>query len=225
MIIKPGKFDYGWTDLKRDKYDLENNEIIKENKSLKILFYGDSITACWPMKDYFSKEVNILNRAIGGDRTRYMLYRFDADCVQLFPEKIVFLGGINDIRAWSKREDYFVNMNEVNIVEEVTDNIVSMARKAKANNIKFMISSILPTDEIDFDNELINQKISEINEILEEYCLREELIFIDYHERLIVGENQRIDKIKTIDGLHPNEEGYKIMKEVLFKKIGDNNDI
>ena len=33
-----------------------------------------------------------------------------------------------------------------------------------------------------------------------------------------------VDKKKTLDGLHPNEDGYEIMKKILFKGIGDYNE-
>lgn len=223
-IIKPGKFNYQWTDSERDNFDNANLEYMKSDKKVDIIFYGDSITACWPINNYFSSEINVINRAIGGDRTRYMLYRFDADCIQFYPKKVVFLGGINDVRAWSKREDYFSNMNEINMIEEITNNIFSMARKCKANGIEFIISSILPTNEENMDNLLINQKIIEINKILNKHCLDEKLEFIDYYKEFVLENSIYVDKKKTLDGLHPNEDGYEIMKKILFKGIGDYNE-
>lgn len=222
-IIKPGIFNYAWTDSQREQFDNENFDYLKLGKETDIIFYGDSITACWNMDDYFSKEIKVLNRAIGGDRTRYMLYRFDADCIQLHPKKVVFLGGINDIRAWSKKEDYFAHMNEINIVEEVVYNIFSMARKCEANNIEFIISSILPIDEDNIDNDLINGKIKIINEILKKFCIEKKFVFINYYNELLMKDSNGLDKTKTVDGLHPNEEGYTIMKEVLLKHIGGEN--
>lgn len=225
MIIKPGKFDYEWTDSQREKFDKDNEDFLNKNIMLDILFFGDSITACWQVGKIFNGNKTILNRAIGGDRTRYMLYRFDADCIQIFPKKVILLGGINDIRAWSRREDYFYNMDDNQIEEEITNNFFSIARKCKANDIELIISSILPIDEDNIDNELINEKIQNINDKIKKYCILENLKYINYYDDLVIKETKRIEKIMTTDGLHPNEKGYEIMKATLLKELGDRHEI
>lgn len=224
-IIKPGKFDYEWTDSKREEFDKENKKVIGEKLSPEILFYGDSITACWNLEKITKNFRATLNRAIGGDRTRYMLYRVDADCIQFFPKRVVFLGGINDLRAWSKKEDYFSNMDEEDIVNEILDNIFSIERKCSSNEIEFMFSSILPIDEEGMDNDLINLKIEEINEILKKYCNDNKLIYIDYYSLVVKEKSNKIIKELTTDGLHPNETGYEIMERILSAKLGGKNEI
>ena len=67
-----------------------------------------------------------------------MLIRFKPDVVNLNPKAVVILAGINDIAG---------NTGPVTI-ENIAENIISMAEIAKANNIKVYICSTLPA--IDF---------------------------------------------------------------------------
>ena len=45
----------------------------------------------------------ILNRGIGGDRTKSFLHRFYADAIQLKPKMVMIMVGIND--AWDLEFD------------------------------------------------------------------------------------------------------------------------
>lgn len=217
-IIKPGKFNFEPTDLKREEYDKENFELI--NKNIDILFYGDSITEWWQLEKMNILEKTVVNRAIAGDRTRYMLYRFDADCIQLFPKQVVFMGGINDLRGWNLNHDYLLRMTGSHVFNEVVGNITTMANKCEANNIKFAVGSILPINEdSDVDNEKVNEKVEKINNELKAICHRKKLVYIDYYSEMVEKNNKRIVKEFTIEGLHPNELGYEKMEKVLKDKI------
>lgn len=84
----------------------------------KILFQGDSITDCgrtseegeslgagYPKMaaDEFARlgsEVQVINRGVSGDRTIDLVRRWDPDCIQLAPDLVTILIGIND--CWRK---------------------------------------------------------------------------------------------------------------------------
>lgn len=219
-MIKPGFVNFQFTDFKREEYDEKNQKILETKKEIDYLFYGDSITEWWNLEKAFSTEKNLLNRAIAGDRTRYMLYRFDGDCTQLKPKSIIFMGGINDLRGWDLCHDYTQGMTEELIKREVFENIYLMYTKAKANNIEFIIGSILPINEdSEINNDKVNIKVEEINTRLKEFCKKESLIFIDYYQEVLEEGTNRIKKELTVEGLHPNDEGYTLMAKVLQKKI------
>lgn len=97
-IIKPGRF--GSTvaaDSLRTTFDIQNEQLVSENKNVDFVFIGDSITCYWQLNLYFSELGFIINRGIGGDSTEYILKRSDADVFQLKPKNVVYLAGINDL--------------------------------------------------------------------------------------------------------------------------------
>ena len=80
-----------------------------------ILFQGDSVTDCGRDLDsaglgygyvmliaaelqarYPERELTILNRGIGGNRSRDLVARWDADCIDLAPDWVSIMIGIND---------------------------------------------------------------------------------------------------------------------------------
>lgn len=219
-MIKPGFVNFEFTDFKREEYDKENKKNLESKLEIDYLFYGDSITEWWNLEKFFPTEKNLLNRAIAGDRTRYMLYRLDGDCIQLKPKKIIFMGGINDLRGWDLGHDYTEGMTEELIKKEIFGNIYLMYTKAKANNIEFVVGSILPINEdSEVDNDKVNKKVQEINIKLAEFCKKENLIFINYYEKVLEQGTNRIRKELTAEGLHPNDKGYLVMSGVLKEKI------
>ena len=119
-----------WAHLK--KYEKDNMEIKGIDDPNRVVFMGNSITEGWL---YFNKSFFIenpfINRGIGGQTTPQMLIRFKPDVVNLNPKAVVILAGINDIAG---------NTGPVTI-ENIAENIFSMAEIALANNIEVFICS------------------------------------------------------------------------------------
>lgn len=63
-----------------------------------------------------------------------MLLRFRSDVIDLHPEAVVILSGINDIAG----------NTGPSTLQMIMDNIISMAELAKANNIDVILCSVLP---------------------------------------------------------------------------------
>ena len=64
-----------------------------------VVLIGDSITSRWQSLTATKQlsGLQIINRGIPSDSTAHMLSRFNHDVVQLHPQVVVILGGINDI--------------------------------------------------------------------------------------------------------------------------------
>ena len=85
-----------WANLA--KYRSANLEIIKNPIDNLVVFMGNSITENWSAfrPDFFQNN-SFLNRGISGQTTPQMLIRFKPDVVNLNPNSVVILAGINDI--------------------------------------------------------------------------------------------------------------------------------
>ena len=192
-------------------YDNLNKKV--EKKPLAIL-YGDSITRGWARTDGdWLKERNFLGRGIGGQTTMQLLVRFRADVIELEPEYVVILAGINDIA----RNNGYITMTNT------FKNLLSMVDLAKYHGIKPVMCTILPADEIGWRKRVGDPRpqIDSLNTMIRNYAKANDIPLVDYHTAMKDDNGGMISEYRT-DAVHPNLEGYKVMEGVLadvFYKI------
>ena len=175
------------------------------------VFMGNSITDNWArMHSEFFTENNFAGRGISGQVTAQMLARFRADVLNLHPKVVVILAGTNDIA----RNDKYVP------VEHIAGNIISMVELAQAHGIQPIILSILPAAEYPWRKEIkeSTQMILQINALLESYARLNGVTYIDFFN-LMKDENQGLPKKYSMDGVHPNLEGYAVMEPIVKAEI------
>ena len=198
-----------WPNLNR--YKNENTALTPaESGQKRIVFMGDSITEFWSTVDseYFSGKPYV-NRGISGQTTPQMLLRFRADVIALNPAAVVILAGINDIAG---------NTGPMTI-EMIRDNIFSMIELAKANHITVILCSVLPAYDFPWKpNKEPIAKIKALNEILRNYALANEIVYLDYYSAM-VDERKGLKADYSNDGVHPNKTGYQVMAPLADKAI------
>ena len=194
-----------WANLSR--YEEENKRVgLPERDERRVVFMGDSITEEWSnlYPDYFT-ERGYINRGIGGQTTPQMLIRFKPDVVDLRPEIVVILAGTNDIAG----------NTGPSTAKMITDNIFSMAEIASSNQIKVVLSSILPVYVYDWARDIKDppSTIRSVNEDLKQYANDHGLIYLDYFSSM-VDERQGLNSDHTSDGVHPVQSGYILMSSL-----------
>lgn len=197
-----------WPNLKM--YRTENQKIIENGEFPEVIFMGNSITEGWvKMRPEFFEKNNFLGRGIGGQTTPQMLIRFIPDVVDLKPKIVVILAGTNDIAG----------NTGLSSVKMITDNIKAMAQLAKQNNIKVILSSILPVYDYPWRPGLEPvSKIAEINEWMKTYAEKNGFTYLDYFSHL-ADAKKGMKKEFAKDGVHPTEAGYKVMEPLVLDKI------
>lgn len=101
------------------------------------------------------------------------------------------------------------------------DNIASMAELAKANNIRVVLSSVLPAYDYPWKPGLEPApKIVRLNKMIKEYADRNGCVYLDYFTPM-ADEKNGLKANLGDDGVHPNLEGYKIMEPLVQKAIGE----
>ncbi|MCS3732819.1 SGNH/GDSL hydrolase family protein [Mucilaginibacter dorajii] len=199
-----------WPNLKY--YQEDNKKLVSTKKDL-VLLIGDSITELWDELDplFFDANKNYVNRGISGQTTPQMLLRFRQDVINLKPKMVVILGGTNDIAG---------NTGQATI-NEIFGNLVSMVQLAKANHIKPVICSILPTIEYPWKTgQEPAGKIANLNHQLKAYAAAHQITYLDYYNAMKNNEGG-LKKNLTKDGVHPNIAGYKIMEPLLQSAISN----
>jgi lysophospholipase L1-like esterase len=175
----------------------------------RVVFMGDSITDAWPQPRFgaFFPGKPYIGRGISGQTTPQMLIRFRPDVIDLKPKAVVILAGTNDIAA---------NTGPMTN-EEIEGNIQSMAELAKANGIKVVLSSIMPTAAYHAAPTAAPQttlrpmsRITAINDWMKRYAAANGHVYLDYFTPMLDTAGLMKAELTT-DDLHPNAAGYAIM--------------
>lgn len=176
----------------------------------KAVLLGDSITEGWARQDpdFFTKN-NFLGRGISGQTTSKILVRMRQDVVNLHPKYVVILCGINDIA---------LNDGHAVDVEAAVGSIKSMCDIARANKIKPILCSLLPSYKFHWRPSVTDcyEKVLQFNELLKSYAKEQHLKYVDYFT-LLSGEDGKIRPEYSKDTVHPTLEGFKAMEGYLLE--------
>ncbi|MDP4276526.1 MAG: SGNH/GDSL hydrolase family protein [Bacteroidota bacterium] len=198
-----------WPNLGR--FQSENAKLGKPAKGEKrVVFIGNSITEQWIGADpaFFSGH-GYINRGIGGQTTPQMLVRFRQDVISLEPKVVVILGGTNDIAG----------NTGPSTLEMIEDNLASMAELANSNHIRVILSSVMPVYDYPWKPGLQPaEKIVRLNSWIKSYCKKKHFIYLDYFSAL-ADERNGMKASLTVDGVHANMAGYKVMEPLVESAI------
>jgi lysophospholipase L1-like esterase len=178
----------------------------------RVVFLGDDITDLWGRGEAkFFPGKPYLNRGIAGQTSPQMLIRFHQDVVALKPKVVVLLAGANDMAMVTGPETEGV----------IAENFMSMVDIAKANGIRVVLSSVTPV--CDCFTKLTGLrpqgKIIGLNGWIKDYAASHGAVYLDYYSALADGRNFK--KELTVDGLLPNDAGYRVMAPLAEKAIAE----
>jgi lysophospholipase L1-like esterase len=208
-----------WQGLGRYRDDNEKLSPPTKNER-RVVFIGDSITDSWddPRFGGFFPGKPYVNRGISGQTTPQMLIRFRPDVIALKPDVVVILAGTNDVAG---------NTGPMTL-EQIKDNLISMAELARVHRIRVVLASLLPVSDYEkaADGLPRNQttrrppeKIKALNEWMKNYATENRLTYLDYYSAMVDDQGFLKDELSN-DGLHPNEKGYEVMGPLAKEAIG-----
>jgi lysophospholipase L1-like esterase len=175
----------------------------------RVVFMGDSITDFWARyADLFFPGKPYVGRGISGQTTPQMLIRFRPDVIALHPKVVVILAGTNDISGNTGPESD----------TDIENNFASMGDLARQNDIRVVISSILPVCGA-VTVKRPTERILLLNDWLKSYAAANNFTYLDYYPALLDDETNEFRKSLTGDCLHPNAEGYKVMAPLAEEAI------
>ncbi|WP_025277731.1 SGNH/GDSL hydrolase family protein [Barnesiella viscericola] len=196
------------------QYYAQENEHLRSATTVpgRVVFIGNSITAGWVNQhpDFFTRN-GYIGRGISGQTSYQMLLRFREDVVALAPEVVVINAATNDIAE-----------NTGPYVEEYTlGNIASMADLARANGIKVILTTTLPSAHFGWNPAIKDApaKITALNNRLREYAQEQGIPFVDYYSDMVNPEDEGQQAQYTGDGVHPNSQGYDVMEALITPVI------
>ena len=190
---------------------------ISHTKEKKVIFFGNSITQVWSDYTDFFSDNGYLNKGISGQTTDQMLVRFKKDVVDEKPYCVVILAGINDLAQ---------NNGPISL-EDIFENTKSMVKIANDNNIKVILSSILPAYEFLWNPGIYpSNDIISLNKNIRDFCKSGNATYVDYHSSMRDKRDGLKDELtywrddfNGYDGVHPNKKGYLKMEKIISKTL------
>lgn len=192
-------------------YKIEKIERYTYNKE-SIVFLGDSITSRCDLDKYFP-NYNVYNSGIAGNMTKDILDNMENRVFVYNPTKVFILIGTNDL-VYSELDNDGIKNN----IEEIINKIYE-----KNSNTKIYLESIYPVNN-SLNKEIVetrtNDNIKDLNNKIEKICNNNKCTYINMYDNL-TDKNGNIKRIYTVDGLHLNKIGYKVVASKLTKYLNE----
>lgn len=209
-------------------------EKIVLKKSSKVLFIGDSITdikfnfrmmssikgrniyALQLKKRFksYSRGIDVKIRGIASNRTYHVYDRLTKDCIDLKPDVIIMLIGVND--AWEN----YVPEQYPPLVRPMEPHIREVYRRIKTELPNAQILYLMPF-MIDAVEEKLpfHRTLDEFREVLKNIALENGAKVLDLQEVFYEAQKTFDPKELAIDGIHPTNLGHKVMADAIEKMI------
>jgi lysophospholipase L1-like esterase len=163
--------------------------------------------------DYQDHHLQFYNRGISGDQIRDMVFRWDQDAIQLQPDLISILIGVND--TWNYI--YLGMGSSPDEYRRIYRNLLSETR-SKLPNAQFVLCEpfILMTGEVSQDwVEDISIRQAAVKDMASEF----EGTFVPFQSALDDAVKQ-IDASQLLDdGVHPTNRGHKVLADCWIKTV------
>ena len=207
---------------------------IKIRKDSRIVFIGDSITdvkfnsrfrfkfkvkniyATQLKKKFrnYSKKINVDIKGIASNRTYHVYDRLTKDCINLKPDVVIMLIGVND--AW---ENYCPE-NYPPLLRPMEPHIREIFRRLRAELPDAQILYIMPflIDAVE-EKFPFHKILDEYRELLKAVALEHGATVIDMQEVFNDAQKTSAPKDLAVDGIHPTNLGHNIMAEAIEKLI------
>ena len=210
------------------------------NENDVILFQGDSITDSGRRKDlrqpnngaalgrgysellaayllykYSDKNLNIYNRGISGNKVFQLAGRWDEDCLQIKPNVLSILIGVNDF--WHTLDGRYNGT-----VKKYKTDFTNLLERTKQElpAVKLIIGepfAVLGVNKVTEDwYPMFNEYRVAAKEVAEQF----QAIFIPYQQVFNKAQNTAPGSYWTADGVHPTLAGAQLMSEAWLRSIG-----
>ena len=202
----------------------------------RLVFVGDSITDFWLFdnnpwgKGRYGRRIwdesfvgrdpanRALNLGISGDRLEHVLHRLKPraegglgvlDAPGLKPEFLVVLIGINN--TWAGEEP---------LADSVFAGVqaVLTSLRQRQPQARLIVQSLLPTNEPEKNRDVVLPVNQRLVALLASPPWAGQARYLDLYASFVDGQGRQIASLFT-DGLHPNEDGYRVWRDRLLPTL------
>lgn len=207
------------------------NKIIIKNDS-RVLFIGDSITdvkfnrrlspkikgrniyALQLKKrlNQYSKNINVKIKGVASNRTYHLYDRLTPDCINLKPDVIIMLIGVND--AWEN----YVPEQYPPLLRPMEPHIREIYRRIRQELPNTQILYLMPFMIDSIEEKLpFHAMLDRFRELLKSIAIENGATVLDLQEIFYQAQMDIEPKLLAVDGIHPTNLGHKIMADAIEK--------
>lgn len=184
---------------------------------MKLVCLGDSLTEGYGLPkgtgwcELLNEEVDfeVINSGISGDTTNGMLSRFFPMVLSHKPSHVVIMGGTNDIHLKHSQD-------------AIVSNVLTMFRQARHFGVQgiigiptplYLTAQYLETELFRSPQEM-TKEIKTLQKNLQQLSIEKQIPLIDFSFGMTA-------QLFLEDGVHPNEDGHRLMKENAKRALFD----
>ncbi len=207
---------------------------IQIKKDSKILFIGDSITDpkfnlrmmkdikgrniyALQLKKRFrskSKGIKVYIKGIASNRTYHLYDRLTKDCIDIKPDVIIMLIGVND--AWEN----YVPESYPPLLRPMEPHIREIYRRIRTELPETQILYLMPFMIDSVEEKLpFHKTLDEYRELLKSVAAESSATILDLQEIFYKAQESTEPEKLAIDGIHPTNLGHKIMADAIEEMI------
>ena len=200
---------------------------------MKILFQGDSITDCgrsrsditdigpgypkyvkqYLMECYPQIQFEFVNKGIGGHQTKDLLARWQEDAVEIQPDVISILVGVNDTWHHADKMDWISN----EVFEANYRSLLEDIKNKTDAKIIMLEQFVLDFPDMQRFHNDIDEKIRIVRRLAAEYADR----YIPLDGLFAAACVAEPPSFWTVEGVHPTDEGHKLIADYYFDALSD----
>ena len=205
---------------------------IKIKNDSRVLFIGDSITdvkfnrrmspkikgrniyALQLKKrlNQYSKNINVKIKGVASNRTYHLYDRLTPDCINLKPDVIIMLIGVND--AWEN----YVPESYPPLLRPIEPHIREIYRRIKTELPNTQILYLMPFMIDSLEEKLpFHAMLDRFRELLKSIAIENGATVLDLQEIFYQAQMDIEPKLLAVDGIHPTNLGHKIMADAIEK--------
>lgn len=207
---------------------------VKIKKDSKVLFIGDSITDvkfnskkrfAFKVKDIYavqlkkifrkhSKDIKVEIKGIASNRTYHVYDRLTKDCINLKPDVIIMLIGVND--AW---ENYGPE-NYPPLLRPMEPHMREIYRRIRTELPETQILYLMPFLIDSVEEKLpFHKMLDEYREKLRVIALENGAAVVDLQQAFYEAQKEAEPSVLARDGIHPSQIGHKVMADAVLEAI------
>lgn len=207
---------------------------IQIKKDSKILFIGDSISDpkfnfrmmkdikgrkiyALQLKKKFqkkSKDIKVYIKGIASNRTYHLYDRLTKDCIDLKPDVIIMLIGVND--AWEN----YVPESYPPLLRPAEPHFREIFRRIRTElpdtQILYLMPFMIDSVEEKFP---FHKTLDEYRELLKSVAAESSAAILDLQEFFYKAQKATDPKKLAIDGIHPTNLGHKVIADAIEEML------
>ena len=197
-----------------------------------ILFTGDSITDCGRNRndpaslgagyvhmltgqlgsEHAELDLRFRNTGISGDRACDLVARWGRDCIDLQPDWVSILVGVNDM--WRRYK--YNEPTPVETFEQECRTLLNRIKEETAARIILCSPFLLHVDKsVSGMREDLDPKIAILKTLSNEF----DAIWIDFDAAFVAAQQRHIPSYWADDGVHPTAAGHALMAETWLAAV------